>query len=82
MFKNFSARRINQLRKIKGVPVWQRGYYEHIIRSETSLNNIREYIFKNPINWCNDEIYTENIFSFPRQFHIKGIGNMINNQKN
>ncbi|MGD1716461.1 transposase [Dapis sp. BLCC M172] len=53
-FKTFSARKINRLRQTKGVPVWQRGYYEHIIRSETSLNNIREYIFNNPINWCND----------------------------
>lgn len=33
---------------------WQRNYYEHIIRSEQSLNNVREYIFNNPANWCYD----------------------------
>ncbi|MDY7004529.1 MAG: transposase [Cyanobacteriota bacterium] len=80
--KTFSARRINQLRKIKSVSVWQRRYYEHIIRNQTSLNNIREYIFNNLINWCNDEINTEKIFSFPKQFNIKGIGNIINSHKN
>ncbi|MGK7922584.1 MAG: transposase [Trichodesmium sp.] len=80
--KTFSARKINRFRQTKGFPVWQRGYYEHIIRNETSLNNIREYIFNNPTNWCDDEIYTENIFYFPKQFNIKGIGNMINNHKN
>ena len=79
--KTFSARRINQLRKIKGVPVWQRGYYEHIIRNEKSLNNIREYIVNNPLNWCQDEIYPDNVFSFPKQFNIIGIGNLFNNYK-
>ncbi|MCX6082333.1 MAG: hypothetical protein NTW32_22625 [Chloroflexi bacterium] len=32
-FKSFSARRINELRKMPGIPVWQRNYYEHIIRN-------------------------------------------------
>ncbi len=31
--------------------LWQRNYYEHIIRSEKSLNKIREYITNNPIRW-------------------------------
>jgi len=31
--------------------LWQRNYYDHIIRSEKSLNYIREYIFNNPIRW-------------------------------
>jgi REP element-mobilizing transposase RayT len=31
--------------------VWQRNYYEHIIRSEESLNRIREYILDNPARW-------------------------------
>ena len=34
---------------------WQRNYYEHIIRNETDLNNIRKYIIDNPINWDKDE---------------------------
>ncbi len=32
-------------------PVWQRGYYDHIIRDETELNAIREYIANNPLQW-------------------------------
>ena len=35
--------------------LWQRNYYEHIIRNETDLNNIRQYIMDNPINWEEDE---------------------------
>ncbi|MEK7369016.1 MAG: transposase [Planctomycetota bacterium] len=31
--------------------VWQRNYYEHIIRSEDELNSIREYILSNPLQW-------------------------------
>jgi REP element-mobilizing transposase RayT len=34
--------------------IWQRGYYDHIIRDEKSLFFIREYIRSNPMNWCVD----------------------------
>lgn len=54
-FKTFSAKRINVLRKSVGVPLWQRNYYEHIIRNETELNKIREYVIYNPQNWETDE---------------------------
>jgi putative transposase len=50
-FKAFSAREINKIRKLKGVPVWQRNYYERIIRTETELDYVRQYIVNNPINW-------------------------------
>lgn len=35
--------------------LWQRNYYEHIIRDDKSLNTIRQYIRDNPINWFEDE---------------------------
>jgi putative transposase len=35
--------------------LWQRNYYEHIIRNDDELNLIREYIINNPINWQNDK---------------------------
>jgi len=38
--------------------LWQKNYYEHIIRNERSLENIREYILGNPINWEQDELYS------------------------
>ena len=34
--------------------LWQRNYYEHIIRSEIELNAIRQYIINNPLNWAQD----------------------------
>jgi len=34
--------------------VWQRNYYEHIIRDDKNLDAIREYIDNNPANWAND----------------------------
>jgi REP element-mobilizing transposase RayT len=37
--------------------LWQRNYYEHVIRNETDLNKIREYIISNPLNWETDENY-------------------------
>lgn len=38
--------------------LWQRNYYEHVIRDETDLNRIREYIINNPANWVKDEYYS------------------------
>jgi REP element-mobilizing transposase RayT len=58
--KTSSARRINQVRYLTGVSVWQRGYYEHIIRNEESLFAIREYIINNPLSWGKDELYPHN----------------------
>ena len=34
--------------------LWQRNYYEHIIRNEEFLNRIREYILTNPMRWALD----------------------------
>jgi hypothetical protein len=34
--------------------LWQRNYYEHVIRDEESLNRIREYILNNPAQWAFD----------------------------
>jgi putative transposase len=51
-FKAYSARRINAHLKSTGAPFWQRNYYEHIIRNETALERIREYIRNNPVKWA------------------------------
>ena len=37
--------------------IWQRNYYEHIIRNEKSLNEIRKYILENPARWEEDSLY-------------------------
>ena len=39
--------------------LWQRNYYEHIIRSQQSFEEIVAYIFENPIHWKNDKLYIE-----------------------
>jgi REP-associated tyrosine transposase len=53
-FKSVVARRINQIRDTPGAPVWQRNYYEHVIRTEDALRAIREYIVRNPARWQMD----------------------------
>jgi len=50
-FKTVSTKCINQMRNTSGMTVWQRNYYEHIIRDETSMHRIREYIIDNPSQW-------------------------------
>lgn len=52
--KSFSARRINQIRDNPGVPVWQRNYYERVIRDEAEMERARRYILENPIKWETD----------------------------
>jgi len=41
---------------------WQKSFYDHIIRDEKSLNNIREYIRNNPIKWSLDRNNKENLY--------------------
>ncbi len=50
-FKSAVTKRVNDLRKTPGAAVWQRNYYEHVIRNEDSLQKIREYIVNNPVRW-------------------------------
>ena len=37
--------------------LWQRNYYEHIIRNEESFSEIAEYIVNNPMKWVDDTLY-------------------------
>ena len=50
-FKSAATRRINARRGTPGTVVWQRNYYEHIIRDEQALGRIRAYIANNPLQW-------------------------------
>ena len=58
-FKMNSAKQINQIRNTPGVSVWQRDYFEHIIRDVKSLENIRNYIVQNPSKWNDKEHNTQ-----------------------
>jgi putative transposase len=53
-FKTVSAKRLNQLRTTPGISVWQRNYYEHIVRTDGELERIRDYIRANPAKWDED----------------------------
>jgi len=41
--------------------VWQRGYYDHIIRNDTDLNEIRTYIQNNPLKECDSYGQEKNV---------------------
>jgi hypothetical protein len=43
--------------KQMGYPIWQRSFYDHIIRDEQSYQNIANYIVNNPANWGSDKFY-------------------------
>ena len=53
-FKMVSAKAINQLHNSSGESVWQRNYFEHIIRSENAYLKAAEYIQPNPQRWTED----------------------------
>lgn len=53
-FKMNTAKRINEMGGVACVPVWQRNYYEHIVRNDDELNKIRDYIATNPLRWLTD----------------------------
>ena len=54
-FKTVSTKRINIVRGTVGDVLWQRNYYERVIRDDRELNLIREYIEGNPAKWETDE---------------------------
>jgi putative transposase len=54
-FKAAAAKRINNLRQTTGAPVWQRGYYERVLRYERELGQARGYILDNPRKWVEDK---------------------------
>jgi hypothetical protein len=53
-FKSSVTKQINVARDTSGASVWQRNYYEHIIRHEREMNAIWNYIKSNPSMWDND----------------------------
>ncbi|MFC2016022.1 transposase [Chloroflexota bacterium] len=56
-FKHQTTKQINGMRDSVGIPFWQRNYWEHIVRSEESLNRIRRYIEGNPARWVDDQLH-------------------------
>jgi len=67
-FKSAVTKHINILRGIPGMKLWQRNYWEHIIRNETELHRIREYISNNPARWQEDALHPDQ-GPFPGEVH-------------
>ena len=53
-FKSITTKRLNGKWGVSGTKIWQRNYYEHIIRNDEALNRIRGYIIGNPQQWEKD----------------------------
>ena len=55
-FKRYVTKMVNKGKKNK-MEVWQKSFYEHIVRDEKDYNRILEYIVYNPFKWKLDEYY-------------------------
>ena len=64
-FKSTTTKQINIMRSNSGCPVWQRNYYERVIRDEGELSRAREYIVNNPLKWESDRENPVNIPATP-----------------
>lgn len=56
-YKSIVTKRGQKLAPPAPRPIWQRNYYDHIIRNTASLEKIRRYIIANPARWMDDEYY-------------------------
>jgi REP element-mobilizing transposase RayT len=59
-FKSIATKKINILRDTPATPLWQRNYYEHIIRDRDAMDKIRQYIINNPVSWEIDQLHPDN----------------------
>ena len=50
-YKAEVTKRVNALRRTPGKKIWQRNYYEHVVRRRRDLDRIRWYIATNPRRW-------------------------------
>jgi len=45
--------------RVCGVPLWQRGYHDHVVRNEADYLRIWQYIDNNPSRWAEDKYFTQ-----------------------
>ena len=58
VFKTITTKGFNEMWCCPVEKLWQRNYYEHIIRGDNDYLRIAEYIQTNPFNWENDPLWT------------------------
>ena len=61
-FKSVVTKRLNESGEYLPATIWQRNYYEHVIRNEKELNLVIEYISSNPLKWEIDRNNFENLY--------------------
>ena len=59
-FKYQSTKHINQHHNTPGTRIWQRNFYDHVIRDDTDLQRICQYIQDNPMKWALDQLHPDN----------------------
>ncbi len=72
-FKSRASKCLNNIRGTPGQPVWQRNYYEHIIRDERSLHRIQQYVDNNPQRWHLDRYNPDGVGQDKFEERLKGI---------
>ena len=55
-FKSFVSRNYNRMINDK-IEIWQKSFYDHVIRNEEDYKRILEYVVYNPLKWKVDEYY-------------------------
>jgi hypothetical protein len=80
-YKSAVTYAVNAAENQRGAVIWQRNYYEHIIRNDREWNNIRWYIIKNPLNWQLDRDNAQNMrkLSPPEQVeeYVQDVRDMV-----
>lgn len=67
-FKSATTKRINILRETPKIPLWQRNYYESIVRDTEHLEHVRKYIRLNPFHWADNSEYSTLVNSLDLPF--------------
>lgn len=72
LYKSSVSKAVNSRSPGEAISIWQRNYYEHMVRNENELNLIRDYIVNNPLKW---ELDRENIVN--RQTVAQNVGDYL-----
>jgi REP element-mobilizing transposase RayT len=56
-FKSAVGKRMNEIANTPSAAVWQRNYFEHVIRDDDDYNRIAEYVENNPQRWMEDSLH-------------------------
>ena len=80
-YKSAVTYAVNGAQNQRGAVLWQRNYYEHIIRNDRELNNVRRYIVNNPRNWQLDRDNAQNSRKLSPPEHVdeyvQDVGDMV-----